>query len=215
MPGTTPVYGFPYPEPTDLVADYPALGQDLAEDIEAVLPTIGGLAPATPTSIANSGGTATLSGNTVTFTTVNSVSLNGCFSGDYDNYRLIFRSAYSAAGTTARIRLRVGGTDDSSNNYTWQTLYATSTTVAASSTTTTSGTFADGHSTNDGNSASVDIFRPYLAAITNWQSQCHRSDTYMEFFTGLHNVATSYTGLTILVATGTITGTVSVYGYKK
>jgi len=40
MPGTTPVYGFPYPEPTDLVADYPALGQQLAEDIEDVLPTL-------------------------------------------------------------------------------------------------------------------------------------------------------------------------------
>lgn len=43
MPGTTPVYGFPYPEPTDLVADYPALGQDLAEDVETV---IQGLSPA-------------------------------------------------------------------------------------------------------------------------------------------------------------------------
>lgn len=39
MPGTTPVYGFPYPQPTDLVADYPALGQDLAEDIENHLST--------------------------------------------------------------------------------------------------------------------------------------------------------------------------------
>lgn len=34
MPGTTPVYGFPYPQSTDLVADYPALGQQLATDIE-------------------------------------------------------------------------------------------------------------------------------------------------------------------------------------
>jgi hypothetical protein len=83
MAGSTPVYGFPYPEATDLVADYPALGQELAEDIEAALPTLGGLAPATPTSIANSGGSASLSGNTVTFTGVSSVSLNGCFTGDY------------------------------------------------------------------------------------------------------------------------------------
>lgn len=37
MPGTTPIYGFPYPEPTDLVADYPALGQQLAEDVETEL----------------------------------------------------------------------------------------------------------------------------------------------------------------------------------
>ena len=41
MPGTTPVYGFPYPEPTDLVADYPALGQQLAEDVETEIQAAG------------------------------------------------------------------------------------------------------------------------------------------------------------------------------
>jgi hypothetical protein len=35
MPGSTPVFGFPYPDPSDLVANYPALGQQLAEDVEA------------------------------------------------------------------------------------------------------------------------------------------------------------------------------------
>lgn len=34
MPGSTPIYGFPYPDPSDLVANYPALGQQLAEDVE-------------------------------------------------------------------------------------------------------------------------------------------------------------------------------------
>lgn len=37
MPGTTPIYGLPYPESTDLVANYPALGQDLAEDLDSIL----------------------------------------------------------------------------------------------------------------------------------------------------------------------------------
>lgn len=41
MPGTTPIYGFPYPEPTDLVADYPALGQQLAEDVETEIQASG------------------------------------------------------------------------------------------------------------------------------------------------------------------------------
>jgi hypothetical protein len=35
--GTTPIYGFPYPDPSDLVANYPALGQQLAEDVEDVI----------------------------------------------------------------------------------------------------------------------------------------------------------------------------------
>lgn len=37
MAGSTPIFGFPYPQPSDLVANYPALGQDLAEDVETVL----------------------------------------------------------------------------------------------------------------------------------------------------------------------------------
>jgi hypothetical protein len=41
MPGTTPIYGFPYPEPSDLVANYPALGQQLAEDVENTFANVG------------------------------------------------------------------------------------------------------------------------------------------------------------------------------
>jgi hypothetical protein len=32
--GTTPIFGFPYPDPSDLVANYPATAQQLAEDVE-------------------------------------------------------------------------------------------------------------------------------------------------------------------------------------
>jgi hypothetical protein len=41
--GTTPIYGFPYPDPSDLVANYPALGQQLAEDIETELSSAAGV----------------------------------------------------------------------------------------------------------------------------------------------------------------------------
>ena len=34
-------------------------------------------------------------------------------------------------------------------------------------------------------------------------------------YTGFHTQSTSYTGLTLVTTTGTITGDVSVYGYKK
>jgi hypothetical protein len=39
--GTTPIYGFPYPDPSDLVANYPALGQQLAEDVETEIAASG------------------------------------------------------------------------------------------------------------------------------------------------------------------------------
>ena len=37
MAGTTPIYGLPYPQSSDLVSAYPALGQDLAEDLDGIL----------------------------------------------------------------------------------------------------------------------------------------------------------------------------------
>lgn len=37
MAGTTPIYGLPYPQSSDLVSAYPALGQDLATDLDGIL----------------------------------------------------------------------------------------------------------------------------------------------------------------------------------
>jgi hypothetical protein len=48
MAGSTPIYGIPYPESSDLVANYPALGESLAEQVEDKLPTYSATAPTSP-----------------------------------------------------------------------------------------------------------------------------------------------------------------------
>lgn len=48
MAGSTPIYGLPYPEPSDLVANYPALGENLAEKLDEKLPSYQATAPASP-----------------------------------------------------------------------------------------------------------------------------------------------------------------------
>ena len=48
MAGTTPIYGIPYPESSDLVANYPALGEGLADKLEDKLPTFAATAPTSP-----------------------------------------------------------------------------------------------------------------------------------------------------------------------
>lgn len=212
MPGTTPVYGFPYPEPTDLVADYPALGQNLAEDIEAVLPTIAGLSTAIPTSIANSGGTASLSANTVTFTGVSSVSLNGVFTAASNNYRVITRLTASSGGALLYMRLRLAGTD-AATNYDQQRFYASGATIAGQY--TGGNTFGGiGALLTTANAYSVDIHTPFVAQSTILSSVGGYSQG-VEIFTTVHTTATAYDGVTLLPSAGTITGTISVYGYKK
>lgn len=214
MPGTTPVYGFPYPEPTDLVADYPALGQQLAEDIEDVLPTIGGLAPATPTSIANSGGSASLSGNTVTFTGVSSVSLNGCFTGDYDNYALIVGGAGSTT-LNFTLRLRVSGTD-SSANYDFQRMNINNTTVTGARS-TGQAQWILGETGTDRQGFQAQLFGPAIAVqtVATFDNVRRSGGLAIEKWAATHAVSTAYDGFSLIASTGNMTGTVSVYGFKK
>jgi hypothetical protein len=212
MPGSTPIYGFPYPDPSDLVANYPALGQQLAEDIEDVLPTIGGLVTATPTTIANSGGSSSLTANTVGFSGVNSISLNGCFTTAYDNYRIIIRYIGST-GLDIALRLRVGGADASgASDYTRQNFFAFSTTVGADTSAGSSHNVGTANTTN-GVSA-IELLGPANAVATFFNVNAGRSDS-IRTLTGFHNQATAYDGFTIIPNTGTITGSITVYGYRK
>jgi hypothetical protein len=214
MPGTTPVYGFPYPEPTDLVADYPALGQQLAEDIEDVLPTLGGVRPATPTSIANTGGTATLSGNTVTFSGVTSLSLNGCFTSSHTTY-VLRGTGTSSADTTLYVRYRAAGTDATGSNYS-RGLHFMSTAASSFNQGSASSTFGIWNSIYTTGRWAVDanVYDPFEAVETN---STNISTTSSGLFMGWNrlNTSTSYDGITIYPATGNISGNIAVYGFKE
>jgi hypothetical protein len=216
--GTTPIYGFPYPDPSDLVANYPALGQQLAEDIEDVLPTLGGLSPATPTTIANSGGTATLSGNTVTVSACNSVSLNGIFSAVYDNYRILINLT-SPSTPALQHRLRSAGTDSSAATYNYQRAQADGTTATLSR--FVSQTLW-GNWTFNANFPLQEIWElsnPFASAYTVGQYQWTRSvsanDINIETGGVTFANTTSFDGFTIFPASSTITGTIAAYGYRK
>ena len=220
MPGTTPVYGFPYPEPTDLVADYPALGQQLAEDIEDVLPTIIGLAPATPTSIANSGGSASLSGNTVTFTGVSSVSLNGCYTGDYDNYVMSYNITSVSTALSINYRLRASGSDNSTASSYRMNLAGTSSASANTNSYVTDSNFYAGPASTSGayTNGLVQVLRPAIAQVTTIMGHYGGSDatdTYYRMIIGHHTENVAYDGFSLFTSTGTMTGVARVYGYRK
>lgn len=218
MPGSTPVYGFPYPEPTDLVADYPALGQNLAEDIEAVLPTIGGLAPVSPTSIANSGGSATNTAGLVTFTSVTSISLNGVFTASYRNYFVTYdiTGASTASSAELYMRLRASGTD-LTTTYLGQRLYAGGASVTGATDLTTG--WHVGFVTSGGTSRSAAqtfIYRPQLAQTKAYTTHAagFSSISYVDLYAGFVTTASAYDGLTLYPTADNISGTIRVYGLK-
>ena len=168
----------------------------------------------TPTSVAGTG--VTVSGGAVSFSAATTVSVNGCFTSTYDNYRIIL-SVLPTVSNDADIRLRVGGTDNSTaSSYVIQRLSAGSTTVTAART-TSSAWAAWQANTAQYNSASFEVFRPFIVGTTQLQTLLVSSDTnaYMAMYVGTHNQSVSYDGISFIYPSGTITGTLRVYGYRN
>jgi hypothetical protein len=84
-----------------------------------------------PTTIANSGGTATTTGNTTTFSGITSVSLNGVFNSSHTNYSVLI-DMVGTVDASLRIRLRAAGSDTTSSLYSTQTIEGLNATAAAS-----------------------------------------------------------------------------------
>jgi hypothetical protein len=162
--------------------------------------------------------------NTTSFSGVSSQSINDVFSATYQNYRIILNFATSATDSAISFRLRVSGTDNSSNNYYWSTHYNSSTTETVSGNKSTGLTnrwdFSDGANVDGGSNVSVDMFNPFLSkrtAFTGMNTYIASADNinYTVVRAGATSVNTSYTGFTLLPISGNFTGTVSVYGYNK
>jgi hypothetical protein len=197
--GNTPIYGFPYPDPSDLVANYPAMGQELAEDIEAVLPTLGGVTLIASTALTGS-----------------SVSVNDCFSATDANYRLIIRAVASAGTPDLNMRMRVSATDASGADYVHQRSTASSTTITGLRQTGLTSHFLDSFDTTGG-VKSVDGFNPQLAVPTQFSLLGgYGSTPVMLLGYGRHELSTAYTGFTLLASSGSFStgSSVAVYGYQ-
>lgn len=86
--------------------------------------TTGGLVPIRPSSVAGTGVTVAADG-TVSFSgsSPNTVSVNGVFTDDFKNYLVKLEQVAASAGVLGSMRLRAGGTDQSSAVYDVPTLY--------------------------------------------------------------------------------------------
>lgn len=180
---------------------------------------VNGLVTMTPTSIASTGtGNSSSIGTngSVTFSSCETLSLNGVFTSSYDNYLIKLLITTAGATGSANMRLRVSGTDNSTgNSYVWQQLRVTGTTLSASRTTTTSWNFVY----NDNNPTGVDVFvfGPQLTQATAMRS-INASDylnAQIYDIGGTHNQATSYDGFSILNMLQQPSGKICVYGFNQ
>jgi hypothetical protein len=184
-----------------------------------------GLKLLVPSSVAvgSGSGSASASG-TVTFSGASSVSLNGIFTTTYDNYKIVLSLSAMSAQARVQARLRASGTDASGSDYHTYGIGIDNsmTTKTTNLNSTTSWGFAEGNAA-DGNLviSSIDLANPFVAAKTKGVEQYAGITSSGSAFAIsmncqlFHNLATSYDGLTIFPASGTISGTINIYGYKK
>lgn len=155
-----------------------------------------------------------------TFSAVTSVSVNNCFSSTYRNYRIVIGELSHSTTSVNRIRMRVGGVDNSATawDYAYRGIYATGAATDNTNTTQTGLYVGDTNSTVTGvSSFSFDVYSPYMAQRTIFMGQI--LNLYTAFFSenggGVHNVTSSFDGFTLYTSAGTISGNYQVYGYRQ
>jgi hypothetical protein len=178
---------------------------------------LGGMVLLTPTSIAYTGTSATVGENgLVEFTAISSLSLNGVFSADYDNYSVVI-TAKGISGNPGSLyyRLRSSGTDNSTaSSYVSQYIFADNTSVSGFRQTQDFGVIGGVIIDTKYGGNTLNMYGPYLAqptAARGFGSYPYISAAIYDN-ASTHNQTTSYDGITIFPNLGTMTGTVSVYG---
>ena len=165
-----------------------------------------------PTSATN--GTVGATG-AVTFSGVSSVSLDGVFSSAYDNYKIVafVKGSADAAG---KFRFRTSGSDNTTSNYWWGGYYqgygATTTINPETGGGAVNAATISGVSSLAGGFA-ADVFSPFLTDYTLVNAPS--ADSYNRQYSIQFRATTSFDGFTFYPGSGTITGTIRVYGLKN
>jgi hypothetical protein len=171
-----------------------------------------------PTSIAYSGTSATLGANgQVTFSAVTSLSLNGCFTADFDNYVVSIRGLASGASPAIFGRLRAAGTDATGTDYTYQYLYVDNTSVSAARSSTNNGLVIGDMAGTYYSGVTTMIYGPFLAQPTASRnvSAWGLNQAFISDYASTHSLSTSYDGITLRVTSQSITGALQVYGVRS
>lgn len=241
----TTLPGSPYVESSDLVANYPAVSEALAErvDLVGVLPFADAAARTTalptPTDgqysyLQDTNSTEFYNGaawvvagvapglvhvNTTSYTAVSSISLNDVFTSDYDNY--VIHLTQSTTGTDIiRYRLRASGTDLTSSVYVYGMAFvgtASPLGYQAGSTSQTSGVIGVSFASSQG-SLILQLFNPQKTIHKNSISNNSAlSTTGGTLYFGFCGIRSTvaHDGITIIADAGTMTGTIRVFGYKN
>ena len=177
-----------------------------------------GLVPVIPSSVTVGSGTATTSANgRITFTGVSSLSLNNIFTSAYTRYHinLVPISDTAGAGVDFWGKFRLSGADISTvyHGSSIYNAYNTSVTNSAQVNAGSAGYVGYIGGLNLGNMSTMEVIPQ--AGYSGWSFHCRNTNAASQHIGGYSGqTVTSPDGFTIYPATGTMTGTIQVYGYR-
>jgi hypothetical protein len=178
-----------------------------------------GLSLITPTSIAVTGGSGSISTNgAVSFTSASAISLNGVFSSTYDNYRINFQPT-TASGTDVDLLIygRINGVNTTSSYVSERIIQYSSTITGLEGTLGRFGAISTTYPT--WSQYNIEMKAPFLSQRTIWNSSgayvTNAGVPYQVLIMGYQDSSSSFDGITFYPGSGTITGTVRVYGYRN
>jgi hypothetical protein len=175
-----------------------------------------GLSLITPTSIANTGGSASISSTgAVSFTSASAISLNGVFNSNYLIYKVISTIQATSGTPNLQIRYRNSGTDSTSTNYfSFGIIGGASALGQVNLSGQTSGRISQ--IGTDLTYFSINIYGPNTnttmpSNVVSYYPAAGSHTTHTMDYNGVY-VAD---GFTIFPATSSVSGTIMVYGYRK
>jgi hypothetical protein len=173
-----------------------------------------------PTSIVSTGtGNSSSIGTngSVTFSSCATLTLDGVFTADYDNYVIVSRHNTASGTYELYARLRASGSDASGTDYTRQQIFANGTSVTGARQTSQTSLRVGSSSDEQRSAESVYFYGPYLSqpTATRTVSVVGKDSGRIIDLACTHSLSTSYTGITIITEASTISGLIAVYGLEN
>jgi hypothetical protein len=149
---------------------------------------------------------------------VSNITINNCFSSTYQNY-LVLTNLIGSGDYQGHIYLTSGGTP-STSSYGRNSVYSNNSGGPSRYWSSSDGSFAFGYIAGTKHVGTTNIYSPFESsspsAFTShvWSSG-NATVSQLDLSGSTHNVSASYDGIKIAIASGTMTGTIKVYGYKN
>jgi len=148
--------------------------------------------------------------NTTSFSGVSAQNVDSLFSSTYENYKILIRALHSSGDM--KMQGRVAGSTIATD-YGYQTLRGDNVSASAARTFATDWFVAE--TSANKSQIVIELGGPNVAEKTTGFVTQSRSANSINVVSLLHDLTSQFDGIRLFPTSGTMTGTVSVYGYAK